>query len=58
MLGGGALGDLLRLIGWPTLTTFGLAWGARLVAGYWGLAPAFTLALVIVTGLVAWGWRC
>lgn len=55
MLGGGALGDLLRLIGWPTLTTFGLAWGARLVAGYWGLAPAFTLALVIVTGLVAWG---
>ncbi|WP_169041116.1 oligosaccharide flippase family protein [Novosphingobium sp. AAP1] len=51
---GTALGDLARLVLWPTLATLGLAWGARLVALHWHLNPGQTLAVVIPIGLAGW----
>ena len=51
---GAALGDLACLALWPTLATLGLAWGARLLALHWHLAPGQTLALVVPIGLAAW----
>jgi O-antigen/teichoic acid export membrane protein len=52
---GAALGDLALLALWPTLATLGLAWGARLLALHWHLAPGQTLALVVPIGLAGWG---